>query len=59
MKGRWKDTRKHLSKNKPWYKPPGWFKRFRRKLERHILNQKLKEGKEIPIIKMNNTWDWN
>ena len=45
--------------NKPYYKPPKWFKVVKRKLERARMNRALREGKDIPVVKRSDIWDWN
>lgn len=44
---------------KPNYKPPKWFKTLKRRLERARLNRAMREGKDIPVVKKNDIWEWN
>jgi len=44
---------------KPWGKPPGWFKRIRRRIRRHKTKMAMRNHKEIPVEKHNDQWDWN
>lgn len=40
-------------------KPPGWFKRLRRRMRRAKEKQAMRDGKEaIPKFKRTDQWDW-
>lgn len=59
--GRWFAGVKEESKGrdkKPGSKPPGWFKRMRRKIRRSRQKQALREGKDLPIEKQDDQWNW-
>jgi hypothetical protein len=47
-----------LNANKPWNKPPSWFKRLRRQAERARNSQRLREGREPEDRRRNDQWDW-
>jgi hypothetical protein len=44
---------------KPNFKPTKSFKKSRRKSEKAKAKDAMKKGKEIPIFKKNDVWDWN
>lgn len=44
--------------NKPWNKPPKWFKQMRRRQERAAEMNALRNGKEIPKFKKDDQWNW-
>lgn len=44
---------------KPGSRPPGWWKRIRRRSRRARQKQALRNGKELPIEKKTDVWDWN
>ena len=44
---------------KPGSKPPGWFKRMRRRIRKAKAKQAFINDKQIPIEKKNDVWDWN
>lgn len=43
---------------KPGSKPPGWYKRLRRRLRRHREKQAMRNGQMIPIFKKDDQWNW-
>jgi hypothetical protein len=43
---------------KPWNKPPKWFKQERRRNERAKVNNAMRVGKEPPLFKKADQWDW-
>ena len=44
---------------KPWGKPPKWFKKMYRRIERAQVNHAVRTGKEIiPIFKKTDRWNW-
>lgn len=56
----WKITRDR----KPWYKPPSWYKKMRRRerrsQDRNALQRIVKNGDgEMPIHKHTDMWDWS
>ena len=44
---------------KKWYKPPGWWKRLRRRIRRHIIKQAMRAGRMLPRFKKSDIWEWN
>ena len=46
---------------KPYYKPPKWFKRMRRQIERTKIRDSMKseEYDNLPRFKNSDQWDWN
>lgn len=44
---------------KPGQKPASWFKRLRRRIRRAKIQAALRAGREIPIFKKDDEWDWN
>lgn len=44
---------------KPGSKPAGWWKRMRRRLRRAKQKWALLTGRELPVEKKNDVWDWN
>lgn len=44
---------------KPGCKPPGWYKRMRRRVRRAQDNQALRDGREAPRHRKTDEWDWN
>jgi len=44
---------------KPRYKPPGWFKKGKRRKERAIAKQALRQGFEPDLVLHSDVWDWN
>ncbi len=45
--------------SKPWNKPPKWFKRMKRKNERAQEKNALRSGKDIPIFRKTDEWEWS
>jgi|LakMenEpi03Aug12_release.lakeMendotaPanAssembly.Ray.scaffolds.fasta_scaffold283438_3 hypothetical protein len=43
---------------KHWDKPPKWFKQQRRREERARVKVAMRSGREIPIFKKSDQWDW-
>jgi hypothetical protein len=39
-------------------KPPGWFKRIRRRMRRHREKMAMRNGKVIPQFKNDDQWNW-
>jgi len=44
---------------KPWDKPPKWFKRMKRQIERSNVNTAMRSGKDIPVFPKNDQWEWS
>lgn len=44
--------------NKPWSKPPKWYKQINRRAERARVNTAMRSGKEPPLFKKGDAWDW-
>ena len=44
---------------KKWYKPGSGFKLSRRRQRRNVSNQALREGRDTPVEKQCDVWDWN
>lgn len=40
-------------------KPPGWWKRIRRKIRRAKQKNALRNNKMQPVEKHNDVWEWN
>ena len=38
--------------------PSGWWKRFRRRGEKRKAKEALRRGREVPVIKKNDDWEW-
>jgi len=53
-------SRTYKKKLVVWFKGgvPSWFKRMNRREERAKQNQALKEGKEIPIFKTRDAYEY-
>jgi len=45
--------------HKDYQKPPGWWKRLRRRMRRAKEKRAFFIGKQIPQFKKNDIWDWN
>lgn len=51
-------NRKHRDA-KPWDKPPKWYKKMHRRIERAKIKQAVRNEKEvIPFFKKYDQWDW-
>jgi hypothetical protein len=44
--------------NKPWNKPPRWFKAMNRRWERNRVNQAVRIGREPPTFRKSDRWEW-
>lgn len=53
----WSIAKKGRDK-KPWYKPNREFKQMQRQGERSRVKQAVRMGKEPPIFKKTDVWDW-
>jgi len=51
----WEKTRDQ----KRWEKPPKWFKKMNRRIERAKEKDALKHDEDIPKFKKYDTWIWN
>ena len=45
--------------NKPWDKPPKWFKRIKRKNERSQVKHAMRTEKDIPVFPKSDQWEWS
>lgn len=43
---------------KPWGKPPKWFKQMNRRIERAREKNALRNEKEIPLFRRGDQWEW-
>ena len=43
---------------KPWQKPPRWFKAQNRRWERNKVNQAVRTGKEPPTFRKGDQYEW-
>lgn len=44
---------------KPWGKPPKWYKKMNRRIERARMKGAVRTNKEvIPFFKQHDAWDW-
>jgi hypothetical protein len=43
---------------KHWDNPPRWFKQQRRRKERARVKDAMRSGRELPIFKKSDRWDW-
>jgi hypothetical protein len=43
---------------KAWDKPNKEFKQMKRRCERRLVNQAVYLGKDIPVFKKSDQWDW-
>ena len=44
--------------NKPWGKPPKWFKQQNRRIERAQEKNDLRNGREVRLFKKCDQWEW-
>jgi hypothetical protein len=57
MQQRHKGTSK--SKRKSHHKPPSVFKKIKQRIRRAKARMAVRMGRETPIDKKDDTWDWN
>jgi hypothetical protein len=57
----WKGVRRYdlKGRDKKAWKPPKWFKRMNRQQERARERSALQSGKEVPLFKKRDMWEWS
>ena len=45
--------------SKPFGKPAKWFKRMKRKNERAQEKAAVRAGRDVPVFRKSDQWDWN
>ena len=62
MSNTFKDNKRSLRNKwgRAWWcgQIPSWFKRMNRRIDRTRQERALREGKEIPVIKNRDAYDW-
>lgn len=43
---------------KPWFCPPGWFKRINRRIERARARMAVAMGRDPERVRRGDRWDW-
>ena len=53
------DTYRATMDTKAWFKPPKWFKKMNRRIEKAKSKNAFKHQEDIPFFRKHDTYDWN